>query len=213
VSRYFASLPQWLRRDPQLAGLLLAFERILDGARDLPEGTPEPAAPGLSEQIDRLAACFRPGPGEPDVARAPSEFVPWLARWVAVGLRDEWDDETRRRVVAEAMQLYRLRGTKDGLRRMIGVYVGLRDSVQIHEFADIPHFFQVEVTLPQRDPKILARTDRSVRAIIDQEKPAHTFYGLRFAFPSMQIVDNPTKARPAMIVGVNTLLGSKFQSP
>ncbi len=210
MSRYFASLPQWLRRDPRLGQILLAFERILDGAHDLPEGTPEPTTPGLSELVDRLAACFRPGPGEPDQARAPSEFVPWLARWVAVGLRDEWDDETRRRVVAEAMQLYRLRGTREGLRSMIGVYVGLRDSVQIHEFASVPHFFQVEVTLPTRDPKALARTDRSVRAIIDQEKPAHTFYGLRFAFPSMQIVDNPSKSRPAMIVGVNTLLGSKF---
>jgi phage tail P2-like protein len=210
VSRYFASLPAWLRRDPALGRVLLAFERILDGQGDLPEGTPEPDAPALATLVDRLPACFRPGPGEGDERRAPAEFVPWLATWVAVGLRDEWDDETRRRVVAGAMQLYRLRGTREGLRRMIGVYVGLLDSVVIHEFSNIPHFFQVEVTLPTRDPKALARTDRSVRAIIDQEKPAHTFYGLRFAFPSMQIVDHPTRDRPGVLVGVNTLLGSKF---
>lgn len=213
MSRYFASLPAWMRRDPTLGRVLLAFERILDGEADLPEGTPEPGAPGLSELVDHLPACFRPGPGEPEATRAPAAFVPWLARWVAVALRDEWDDETRRRVVAGAMQLYRLRGTKDGLRRMINVYVGLDDAVAIHEFASVPHFFQVEVTLPQRDPKALARTDRSVRAIIDQEKPAHTFYGLRFAFPSMQIVDKPTKDRPGILVGVNTLLGSNFQRP
>lgn len=213
MSRYFASLPAWMRRDPLLGRVLLAFERVLDGATDLPEGTAEPDAPGLSELVDRLPAVFRPGPGEPDVGRAPAAFVPWLARWVAVGLRDEWDDETRRRVVAEAMQLYRLRGTREGLRRMIGVYVGMGDAVVIHEFADIPHFFQVEVTLPQRDPRALARTDRSVRAIIDQEKPAHTFYGLRFAFPSLQIVDDPSPSRPGIRVGVNTLLGSTFQRP
>lgn len=212
MSTYTAHLPAWLRRDPLLGRVLLAFERLLDGA-DLPEGTDDPGAPGISALVERLPAYLRPGPGEPDAARAPSEFVPWLARWVAVALRDEWDDETRRRVVAEAMQLYRLRGTRDGLRRMIGVYVGLRESVQIHEFTAAPHFFQVEVTLPTRDPQALARTDRSVRAIIDQEKPAHTFYGLRFAFPSMQLVDRPTPERPGLQVGVNTLLGSNFQRP
>lgn len=211
MSRYFASLPAWLRRDPLLGQILLAFERVLDGA-DLPEGTSDPSAPGLSQLVERLPAFLRPGPGEPDDVRAPPEFVGWLAGWVAVSLRDEWDDETRRRVVAEAVQLYRLRGTKEGLRRMLGIYVGLREAVAIHELTATPHFFQVEVTLPHRDPKALARIDRSIRAIIDQEKPAHTFYGLRYAFPSMQIVDDPTAERPGLLLGVNTLLGSSFSS-
>ncbi len=213
MSRYFANLPAWLRRDPQLGRVLLAFERILDGVDDLPEGTADPGVPALTALIERLPAYLRPGPGEQAETRAPTEFVPWLARWVAVTLREEWDEEAKRRVVAGAMQLYRLRGTREGLASMIAVYVGLRESVKIHEFAAVPHFFQVEVTLASRDPKALARTDRSVRAIIDQEKPAHTFYGLRFAFPSMQIVDKPTEARPGVLVGVNTLLGSTFQTP
>ncbi len=212
MSRYFANLPAWLRRDERLGQVLLAFERILDGA-DLPQGTPEPAAPGLTVTIDRLATFLRPGPGEDPARRAPAEFVPWLARWVAVSLRDEWDDETRRRVVAEAMQLYRLRGTREGLRRMIGVYVGLPEAVTIVEFTAVVHLFQVEVRLPSRDPKALARYDRSIRAIIDQEKPAHTFYGLRFSLPSMQIVHQPTKDRPGLLLGVNTLLGSMSQRP
>lgn len=207
MSGYFDNLPAWLRRDPRLGRVLLAFERILDGA-DLPEGTAGPAEPGLARTVERLPNFLRPGPGEPDDRRAPAEFVPWLARWVAVSLRDEWDDETRRRVVAEAMQLYRLRGTKEGLRRMIGVYVGLPESVAILEFTAVAHFFQVEVQVPSRDPKALARYDRSIRAIIDQEKPAHTFYGLRFAVPSMQIVHHPTPERPGLRLGVNTLLGS-----
>lgn len=212
MSRYFANLPAWLRRDEQLGRVLLAFERILDGA-DLPEGTPEPAEPGLTRTVERLPTFLRPGPGETADRRAPPEFVPWLARWVAVTLRDEWDDETRRRVVAEAMQLYRLRGTREGLRRMIGVYVGLPEAVTLVEFTAVPHFFQVEVRVPSRDPKALARYDRSIRAIIDQEKPAHTFYGLRFSLPSMQIVHKPTQDRPGLLLGVNTLLGSMSQRP
>lgn len=212
MSRYFANLPAWLRRDPQLGRVLLAFERILDGAA-LPEGTPEPAEPGLTRTIERLPTYLRPGPGEAEARRAPAEFVPWLARWVAVSLRDEWDDETRRRVVAEATGLYRLRGTRDGLRRMIAVYVGLPEAVTIVEFTAVTHFFQVEVSLPSRDPKALARYDRSIRAIVDQEKPAHTFYGLRFALPSMQLVDAPTDERPGLLLGVNSLLGNTSSQP
>jgi hypothetical protein len=210
VSRYFASLPQWLRRDPRLGQVLLAFERILDGARDLPEGTPEPTTPGLSELVDRLAACFRPGPGEPDRGPRPVRVRalagPLGRRRPArrVGRRDP---PPRRRRGHAAVPPARHQGGPAPHDRRLRRPARLGPDPRVRR---VPHFFQVEVTLPTRDPKALARTDRSVRAIIDQEKPAHTFYGLRFAFPSMQIVDNPTKSRPAMIVGVNTLLGSKF---
>lgn len=213
MSGYRDYLPAWMRRDPALERLLLAFEAILDGLLDPPEGVPQPSAPALSLVLDRIHTYFRPGPGDADERRAPPEFVPWLARWVACSLRDEWDDETRRRVVAQAVPLYRLRGTKEGLRRMIEIYVGLDDTVEIYEFASIPLFFQVEVTLPERDPDVLARTDRAVRSIIDQERPAHTFYGVRYHFPSMQIIDDPSEGGTPVLVGENTLLGSQSYNP
>ncbi|MCB9702775.1 MAG: phage tail protein I [Myxococcales bacterium] len=213
MSGYADLLPAWMRRDPALGRLLIAFEAILDGLSGPVEGVTTPTEPGLVQVLDRIHTYFRPGPGEAADRRAPAEFIPWLARWVACSLRDEWDDETRRRVVAQAVPLYRLRGTKEGLRRMLEIYVGLDDSVKIFEFATIPHFFQVEVTLPQRDPEGLARTDRAMRALIDQEKPAHTFYGVRYHFPSMQIVDDPESGRSTIRVGVNTLLGSQSYTP
>ncbi|MCA9688101.1 MAG: phage tail protein I [Nannocystaceae bacterium] len=213
MSRYLDNLPAWMRRDPALIKLLTAFERILDGVPSLPEGVPDPPQAGLSRTLDKIHSYFRPGPDEDASGRAPAEFLPWLAGWVAVSLREDWGEETRRRVVAEAVDLYRLRGTKAGLRRMLEIYVGLSDAVRIYEFISIPHYFQVEITLPQSDPTELARTDRAVRAIIDQEKPAHTFYGVRFHFPSMQIVDDPESGKPTIRIGVNTLLGSQSYNP
>lgn len=213
MSGYGDLLPAWMRRDPSLTRLLIAFEAILDGIPQPIEGVPLPPEPGLGAVLHRIHTYFRPGPGEAADRRAPAEFIPWLASWVACSLRDEWDDETRRRVVAQAVPLYRLRGTREGLRRMLEIYVGLSDTVRIFEVATIAHYFQVEITLPQRDPEGLARTDRAVRAIIDQEKPAHTFYGLRFHFPSMQIVDDPEGGRSTVRVGVNTLLGSQSYNP
>lgn len=213
MSTYGDLLPAWMRRDPALGRLLIAFEAILDGVNQPVEGVPLPDAPGLGAVLHRIHTYFRPGPGESADRRAPAEFVPWLATWVACSLRDEWDDETRRRVVAQAVPLYRLRGTKEGLRRMLEIYVGLSDTVRIYEFITIPHYFQVEITLPQRDPEGLARTDRAVRAIIDQEKPAHTFYGVRYNFPSMQIIDDTEGGKATILVGVNTLLGSQTYNP
>ncbi|MEZ4384614.1 MAG: phage tail protein [Nannocystaceae bacterium] len=210
---YSDYLPAWMRRDPALSRVLLAFEAILDGRVEALEGAPQASAPALSLVLDRIHTYFRPGPGDAAERRAPPEFVPWLARWVACSLRDEWDDETRRRVVAQAVPLYRLRGTKEGLRRMLEIYVGLDDTVTIYEFASIPLFFQVEVTLPERDPEVLARTDRAVRSIIDQERPAHTFYGVRYHFPSMQIVDDPSEGGTPILIGENTLLGSQSYNP
>ena len=63
----------------------------------------------------------------------------------------------------------------------------------IYEFEDVPHYFQVEMSLglSLRDPDFEARKERRQRiaiAIIDQEKPAHTYYALRFRdVPTMQI--------------------------
>jgi len=212
MSRYIESLPAWLRADPVICAITIAFERILSGLPAPIEGVEEPDSPGVEAILERAHTYFRPGPGESDSERTPAHFLPWLARFVAAGLRDDWDEETKRRMIAQAIPLYRLRGTQEGLRKMIEIYVGIGDTCTIYEFENIPHFFQVEITLPQRDPDILARTDRAVRALIAQEKPAHTFYGLRFYFPSLQIDNDPQTEHDGIYVGVNTLLGNQAHS-
>lgn len=208
VSSYTQYLPAVLQEDPLIGRLLLAFEKILAGFPVAVPGDPLPGQPGLEASLDDLARYFRPGPGAPDSARTPDAFVPWLAGWMGLSLRDDWDGETRRRFLANVVPLYRRRGTRGGLLALLNLYVNQPDAVTIFEFDAPPHFFQVEIVQNQRDPALLARMDRCVRAIIDAEKPAHTVYGLRILFPTMQIVDAPATDLDGVYVGVNTTLGS-----
>jgi phage tail-like protein len=213
VSGYVQYLPAVLREDPLLGRILLAFEKVLVGFPAGVAGDPLPALAGIEAQLDGLARVFRPGPGRPDDARTPDAFVPWLAGWLGLSIRDDWDGETRRRFLANVVPLYRMRGTRAGLLALLNLYVDQRDAVTIHEFEAPPHFFQVEIVQSQRDPLLLARLDRVVRAIIDAEKPAHTIYGLRILFPTMQIVDAPAGDGDGIYVGVNTALGAGSFKP
>jgi phage tail-like protein len=67
--------------------------------------------------IARLPALFDP-------AAAPAEFLPWLAEWLAQDIREEWSDERKRRMIAEAFAAYALRGTPAGLRMRIQRFTG-----------------------------------------------------------------------------------------
>ncbi len=62
------------------------------------------------------------------------EFLPWLAGWVALTLDEEWPETARRRLLCEAVELYRWRGTAQGLRRYLELYTKLpQDQIEIRE--------------------------------------------------------------------------------
>jgi phage tail-like protein len=188
-----------------LNGLLLAFEDVLTGKGDV-------AAPGLAELLDGvydragnrrqagIERYFEPGPERPQSERAPREFLHWLAGWVALSLREDWSEDEQRRFIARINEVYRLRGTRTGMIELLRTYTGGL-KVEIYEFAELPHYFQVEMFLNMRDQDELRRKERIARAIIEQEKPAHTFYTLKTRVPTMRIGYVST-------VGVDTLLGT-----
>jgi len=225
VSGYLDHLPAVFRQDPFVGRFLLAFETVLGGTDvGIGPGTagtspgagagvgPDigPPRPGLEAVIGRVAVYFDPMTTEP-------EFLPWLANWVALSLRADWDDPTKRAFIQQAVQLYRLRGTRAGLELMLRLYTG--HAVAVYDRFEQPaHFFQVRLTLPQADPQLLRRTQQIARAIIDQLKPAHTFYALQMATPTMRLVSLALQQReeaaglgrpPLLILGENTLLGTE----
>ena len=198
ASSYLRHLPAIFHEDPFVGRFLRAFETVLSGPGVAGQ-------PGLEETIDRLAEHFDP-------QTTPEEFLPWLAGWVALSVRADWDTATKRDFIQEIVPLYRLRGTQGGLQRMLEIYT--REAVTIEDgFADPPHFFQVKLTLSDPDPDRLRRKQEIARAIIDQEKPAHTFYALRVSVPTMRLVSlELQKAEggkpPLLMLGKNTLLGT-----
>jgi phage tail-like protein len=123
----------------------------------------------------------------------PSEFLPWLACWVALVLDENWPEMRRRRLIAEAFELYRWRGTRHGLLRYLEIYAGVRPEINDQPFrgwrlgtdarlgvntvlGDVAdHTFVVTLAVP--DPAAI--NEQIVRDIIQSEKPAHTGYSLR----------------------------------
>jgi len=116
-----------------------------------------------------------------DPAYAPEDFLDWLAAWVGAALDQTWPLERRRRMVASAADLYRLRGTAGGLAAQVAIYTG--GKVEVIEsgaagWSKVPNAaipgdaapsLLVRVTV--RDSKKLsaARLDELVAA----SKPAH----------------------------------------
>lgn len=220
LSRYVTHLPAMFQEDEFLGKFLLAFERILSGL-PRPDAPNLPAVPpGIEQILDRIQTFFDP-------EETPPEFLPWLAGWVATSLREDWDTATRRRFIANIVPLYRRRGTKRALQRLLQLYLNpnadpLRDADQDVEVIETatppaqafpPRYFLVRFTVPRQDPGLLSRLMVVAIDIIDREKPAHTFYGLQISYPSLQIADPPTydaAGNPitGVFIGKNTVLGS-----
>jgi phage tail-like protein len=108
-----------------------------------PEGAAAPGQKpgglgGFLAPFERQFALFEQILAEMDrnfaVSFATDDFVPWLAQWVAHSFDEEWDDDKRRRFLAQAMDLYRWRGTVAGLKRYIELWLDLGpDDVEILE--------------------------------------------------------------------------------
>jgi phage tail-like protein len=203
VSTYAGYLPAILQRS-FMQQFLLAFEAILSGGVPPPSGATTPG--GIEETIAGISAHFDP-------SRAREDFLPWLAQWAATSLRDDWSLATQRAFLGQVVPLYQKRGTHEGLARVL-VISGDDAAVEELSFASgeemPPNYFQVTVSVQQNDPVLLARKAREIRAIVDREKPAHTFYGLVIAYPSMRINDDPAdkpEFGPGILLGVWQVAG------
>ena len=172
-STYQQYLPAILQEDAFLGRFLLAFEKILSGFEQTPSqeqiitGNSQ-KVPGLEEVLDRIHLYFNP-------QETPEEFLPWLAGWVGLSLRDDWGVEVKRAFILAIVKLYRWRGTKQGLSKLLGLYLKnarLGEKVEIFDnFTNFPHYFQVQLTLNDRDPVKYWQQSKIAQAIIDQEKP------------------------------------------
>lgn len=208
ASNLLAYLPAIYHEDPFLSQFLLAFEKILLGRAD----NVDLGYRGLEEIIASLPTLFDP-------KQTPEEFLPWLAGWTAFSLRADLDVAQQRDFIARIISLYRWRGTKTNLQDLLKIFTLGTPTVVETEAAEFqigvhstigrdtylsggpPHYFEVEISLPQTTPQQLARQIEIARALIELEKPAHTHYKLTHKFPSMQIGKSST-------VGVDTLLGT-----
>ena len=156
-SRYLRYLPGLYHEDDFIGRFLLIMEAIW-----------EP----LEQREDHIELYANP-------KTCPASFLGWLGGWLGVALEAHWPEARCRRLLTEAMDLYRWRGTRYGLTRMIEVCTGLAPEVDEGMVAagptrSQPHVFHVRVTIPPDSD-----VDREfIDALVRAHKPAHAGYVL-----------------------------------
>ncbi len=138
-----------------------------------------------------------------DPLTAPQALLPFLAHWVAWPIDPIWDISQQRRLIRRAVELYRWRGTRKGLRLYLHLYTNLPLDEDLPQEADK----HISITEPFGQGFVIGgaklgedavlgggqayhfvvrlRTHPSnnldenlVRKIIEQEKPAFSTYDL-----------------------------------
>lgn len=61
-----------------------------------------------------------------DPEGVPAEALDWLAGWLALAPDDTWSTVAKRRLVRDAHELFKARGTREGLRRLLALYLADR---------------------------------------------------------------------------------------
>jgi len=108
-----------------------------------------------------------------DLRTCPPQWLPWIASWFGLAVREEWPEARVRGLVAELFKLHQWRGTAFGLERMLEVCAGVK--AEVRESPTDRFVFHVSVQLPPDAPADLLG---SVHALIASNKPAHAGYVL-----------------------------------
>jgi phage tail-like protein len=141
-----------------------------------------------------------------DPHAAPLEFLDWLSTWTAFTLDLDWPEAEKRALVKRAVDLYRIRGTRRGLALFLKLFTGHEPDIEENTWpfkgfriegegaeegarialdsvilppVELAHCFVV--TMPIRYESVTPEMLIRIHHIIQQEKPAHTQYYLRFA--------------------------------
>ena len=148
---------------------------------------------GVEENLEFVHELF-----DPRVTNA--RWLPWLASWLAMPLLEGWDEEKRREIVRRTPELYRKRGTAEGLKLALrlfadvkaeihegewpypGLVIGRSSTIGKDTVLSPPVFVSqcFTVELPDEKGAISRERLRTVQALVETEKPAHANYALVF---------------------------------
>jgi hypothetical protein len=117
------------------------------------------------------------------------EFLVWFAQWMGLVLKANWDIETKRKLIAKIILLYRMRGTKNGLEEYLKICTGYDAEIidemnfQVGITSTVgkdtrigglpPYHFIVNIYIPGSDPGIPINR-AMIEELINNEKPVHT---------------------------------------
>ncbi|MCA1666871.1 MAG: FHA domain-containing protein [Thermomicrobia bacterium] len=149
-STFLPNLPVIFQENDFFERFLLIFESIW-----------EP----LEQRQDHIQMYFNP-------RTCPEPILSWLATWLDLSYTLHWPEGRKRRFLAEVVDLYRWRGTRYGLERIIEVCTGY--VPRITELPSTPFVIDISVTLPPDSDGDRALIEQLVLA----HKPAHIGFHL-----------------------------------
>jgi phage tail-like protein len=170
---------------------------------------------GVEENLEFVHELF-----DPRITGA--KWLPWLASWLAMPLLEGWDEEKRREIIQRTPELYRKRGTAEGLKLALrlfadvkaeihegewpypGLVIGRSSTIGKDTVLSPPVFVSqcFTVELPEGKAAISRERLRTVQALVETEKPAHAHYALVF-----QQVEPEYEAVPYLHVGKTGRIG------
>lgn len=104
-------LPDVYQENPKSASFLERYLEIFDTLYS-----------EVNDRIRDIAVYF-----DPDAT--PEEFLQWMAEWIAIEDVYMWNEEQLRFLLKNATRLYKIRGTRQYLEEMIGLYTGRKPYI------------------------------------------------------------------------------------
>ncbi|WP_158849531.1 phage tail protein [Saccharothrix deserti] len=167
-----AALPELLSRYP-LGAMLPALYAADDFAQRFTSGL-DAVLSAILSTLDNLPSYF-------DAELTPTDFVPWLASWLAADLDPTWPEPLRREVVGRAVELHRLRGTARGLVARLELCLDVR--AEVVDGPGVTWSSRPDTDLPAREvdavvvrvwPGRSGVVDRErVEALVESVRPVH----------------------------------------
>jgi phage tail-like protein len=173
-----------------------------------------------------------------DPSASPDAFIPWLSSLLAIAYDENWPVDKKRLLIRRAPMLYKKRGTRRVLMEIIGLYYGKKpivlesfqfDCIEEPEILELieklygtsPYRFAVlleprwqdETGLQKEAVEVTAAERRTLRRIIDTEKPAHTVGALHILEPWFHLDMhtylgiNTVLTKPEFRIGKSSVLG------
>lgn len=71
----------------------------------------------LEDEIDKMPNLFDP-------IHVNEEFLSWITEWFSIKDRYIWGEEKLRLLLCNAIDLYKIKGTKESIKRIVEIYIG-----------------------------------------------------------------------------------------
>jgi phage tail-like protein len=179
-SNYLRYLPALYQEDDFMGRFLMLFESFWQP---------------VHTQIGSLYNYFDP-------RITPDDILPWLSSWLGLELSESWPAGRLRELIRMAMALHRTRGTAWGVSMYLALYTGQQPEIiegRSQNFnlgieallgpglalgqENVPHSFTINLSLPairadspEKQKQLENLRRRTLEAIIERQKPAHTIY-------------------------------------